>query len=350
MSKLGRTLEELQMDEQEQSRWQAITRGTPAYVWIGGGFVLVLVLILVGYHYKITLWDWAKLLFVPAVLALGGYLFTRSENHRTQKIADQRAQDDRDLANDRRQDEALQAYLDQMSQLLTDKERPLRRTQQGDNLSVVARARTLTVLQKLGPDHKRSTLHFLYESGLITRELVVSLVDADLSGAELSGAVLSEAYLVGASLVGANLSRAYLVGAYMSGTNLSGSNLSEANLSEAYLGGANVRAASLRGTYLSRADLSGADLSEAYLGEADLSEAYLSGTNLSRANFSGANFSGAYLDEAVGASGEQLEHASLLKGTTMPDGQTLRGDKTPNGPTFKDWLKSKGRVGDGENE
>src|SRR5215212_8019884 len=333
MSKLGRTLEELQMDEQEQSRWQAITRGTPAYVWIGGGFVLVLVLILVGYHYKITLWDWAKLLFVPAVLALGGYLFTRSENHRTQKIADQRAQDDRDLANDRRQDEALQAYLDQMSQLLTDKERPLRRTQQGDNLSVVARARTLTVLQKLGPDHKRSTLHFLYESGLITRELVVSLVDADLSGAELSGAVLSEAYLVGA---------------YMSGTNLSGSNLSEANLSEAYLGGANVRAASLRGTYLSRADLSGADLSEAYLGEADLSEAYLSGTNLSRANFSGANFSGAYLDEAVGASGEQLEHASLLKGTTMPDGQTLRGDKTPNGPTFEDWLKSKDRAGDGE--
>src|SRR5215211_7241099 len=230
MSKLGRTLEELQMDEQEQSRWQANTRGTPAYVWIGGGFVLALVLILVGYHYKITLWDWAKLLFVPAVLALGGYLFTRSENHRTQKLADQRTQDDRDIANNRRQDEALQAYLDQMSQLLTDKERPLRRTQQDDNLSVVARARTLTVLQKLGPDHKRSTLHFLYESGLIMRELVVSLVDADLSGAELSGAVLSEAYLVGASLVG-------------------------------------------------------------------------------------ANFSGAYLDEAVGASGEQLEHASLLKGT-----------------------------------
>jgi Pentapeptide repeats (8 copies) len=278
MFKFGRILEEMQVDQQEQSRWRAITRGPLVYVWICGGSVLVLVLILVGYHYKITLWDWAKLLFVPAVLALGGYLFTRSENHRTQKLADQRAQDDRDIANNRRQDEALQAYLDQMSQLLTDKERPLRRTQQGDNLSVVARARTLTVLQKLGPDHKRSTLHFLYESGLITRELVVSLVDADLSGAELSGA----------------------------------------------------------------------DLSEAYLGEADLSEAYLSGTNLSRANFSRANFSGAYLDGAVGASGEQLEHASLLKGTTMPDGQPLRGDKTPNGPTFEDWLKSKDRAGDGE--
>jgi uncharacterized protein YjbI with pentapeptide repeats len=323
------------VNQQEQSRWRAIISRTPAYVWIGGGFVLVLVLILVGYHYEITLWDWAELLFVPGVLALGGYLFTRSENHRTQRLADQRAQEDQDLANDRRKDEALQAYLDQMSQLLTDKERPLRRTQQGDNLSVVARARTLTVLQKLGPEHKRSTLHFLYESGLITRQLVVSLVDADLSGADLSEADLSEAYLVGAYLVGANLSRAYLLGAYLSGTNLSGADLSDANLSEAYLGGANVRAAYLRGTYLSRANLSGADLSganlsEAYLGEADLSEAYLSGTNLSRANFSGANFSGAYLYGAVGVTNEQLEQASLLKGTTMPNGQK-----------YEDWLNEK---------
>jgi hypothetical protein len=344
MFKFGRILEEMQVDQQEQSRWRAITRGPLVYVWICGGSVLVLVLILVGYHYKITLWDWAKLLFVPAVLALGGYLFTRSENHRTQKLADQRAQDDRDIANNRRQDEALQAYLDQMSQLLTDKERPLRRTQQGDNLSVVARARTLTVLQKLGPDHKRSTLHFLYESGLIMRELVVSLVDADLSGAELRGVDLSKAYLVGANLVRANLSRAYLSGAYLSGTNLSGSNLSEANLSEAYLGEANVRAADLRGTYLtylsranlSGADLSGADLSGAYLGEADLSEAYLSGTNLSEAYLSGANVSGAYLNEAVGATEEQLEQASLLKGTTIPNGQK-----------YEDSIKSRGE--DGEN-
>ena len=36
-----------------------------------------------------TLWDWLSLLIVPVVLALGGYLFTRSENRRTQEVADQ---------------------------------------------------------------------------------------------------------------------------------------------------------------------------------------------------------------------------------------------------------------------
>ena len=95
-----------------------------------------------------------------------------------------------------------------MSQLLTDEKRPLRRTQQGDNLNVIARARTLTVLQKLGPARKRNTLHFLYESGLVGKQLVVSLADADLSGADLSGTNLS----------GANLSGAYLSGAYLGDT------------------------------------------------------------------------------------------------------------------------------------
>jgi hypothetical protein len=40
-----------------------------------------------------SLWDWLKLLIVPVVLllggALGGYFFTRSENRRAQRIADQ---------------------------------------------------------------------------------------------------------------------------------------------------------------------------------------------------------------------------------------------------------------------
>ena len=64
---------------------------------------------------------------------------------------------------------------------------------------------------------------------------------------------------------------------------------------------------------------------------------------------SGADLSGAYLTGTKLAP-EQLAACKSLEGATMPDGQTLRGDKTPNGPTFKDWLKSKGRVGDGENE
>ena len=59
------------------------------------------------------------------------------------------------------QDEALQEYLEQMSQMLTDKERPLRRAQPGDDLSTVARARTLTVLTRLDDDRKGTVVRFL---------------------------------------------------------------------------------------------------------------------------------------------------------------------------------------------
>ena len=40
------------------------------------------------------LWAWLQLLVVPAVLAVGGYLFIRSENRRAQELAERRAQDE----------------------------------------------------------------------------------------------------------------------------------------------------------------------------------------------------------------------------------------------------------------
>jgi hypothetical protein len=116
-----------------------------------------------------TLWDWLDLLIVPVVLALGGYFFTRSESQRTQDIAEQQRTLDRQLAEEQRQDDTLQAYLDGMAQLLTDKDRPLHRAQVGDSLSTVARARTLTVLTRLDPVRKGSVVRFLHEAGLITR-------------------------------------------------------------------------------------------------------------------------------------------------------------------------------------
>src|SRR5829696_7313619 len=48
-----------------------------------------------------TFWDWLKLLIVPAVLALGGYLFTRSENRRAQGVAEQQRAVDREIADKR---------------------------------------------------------------------------------------------------------------------------------------------------------------------------------------------------------------------------------------------------------
>jgi len=186
------------------------------------GIVLSL-LVAIGYSYGITLWDWIKLLIVPVVIAGGGLWFNTQLRVRELHIANERAQD-----------EALQAYLDQMSQLLTDKERPLRMAQPGDDLSAVARARTLTVLTRLDPTRKSSVLRFLYESRLIIKDhVVVDLRKADLRNArlidaDLSGADLSEAYLDDASLFHTDLSGADLSGASLYRANPSWEQLSKA--------------------------------------------------------------------------------------------------------------------------
>ena len=258
------------------------------------------------------LWDWIKLLIVPAILAGGGLWFNTQQRAREQRIARERAQDD-----------ALQAYLDGMSQLLTDKERPLNKAQPGDRLSTVARARTLTVLARLDSGRKRSVLEFLYESRLIDQEYpfldesdlierhptIVRLQQADLSGANLVGTDLSTAALSGADLNGADLT-----GADLNGADLDGADLSGALLSGALLSWANLRWANLRW-----ADLSGARLMRTDLYWADLSGALLSGT---------------------GVTDEQLEQAKSLEGATMPNGQK-----------YEDWLKDReGRKEDAENE
>jgi uncharacterized protein YjbI with pentapeptide repeats len=134
---------------------------------------------------KRTLWDWLQLLIIPAVLAGVGLWFNRQQRGQELQTADRRAQDD-----------ALQAYLDQMSDMLipnndqpslSDKHPP-------DSLKTVARARTLTVLPRLDRERKARVVGFLYEAGLIVKgRPIVDLAVADLSGADLSGADLSYA-------------------------------------------------------------------------------------------------------------------------------------------------------------
>src|SRR5215218_3649024 len=88
-----------------------------------------------------TLWDWLKLLLAAAVPVVIAYLGTRIST--LQYLGQQ------DAEKKRAQDEALQAYLDQMSQLLLTEDeegKSLRDAKQGDIQSTVARARTLTVL------------------------------------------------------------------------------------------------------------------------------------------------------------------------------------------------------------
>jgi uncharacterized protein YjbI with pentapeptide repeats len=91
----------------------------------------------------------------------------------------------------------LQAYLDQMSQLLLDKDKPLRQSEEDSEVRILARARTLTVLARLDGLHEVQVVQFLYESDLIAadRPVVLDLGGADLSFANLIGADLSDAVL-----------------------------------------------------------------------------------------------------------------------------------------------------------
>jgi uncharacterized protein YjbI with pentapeptide repeats len=161
-----------------------------------------------------------------------------------------------------RQEAALREYFEQMGKLLADKNRPLRRSILGDNLSTEARRQTLTMLEGLDPVGKQVLLEFLYGSALIYKQrTIISLNEANLSDADLRALNLNQA----------NLSGAILREADLSGTNLSWARLSEADLSGTNFGGADLSWADLRWANLSRADLS-----EASLRDAELSGAYLS--------------------------------------------------------------------------
>src|SRR2546421_2215066 len=70
-----------------------------------------------GLHAK-TLWDWLQLLIIPAVLAIGGYLFSFTNSRNERKAADKHNQTERDIALDNQHESALQEYIDKMSGLL----------------------------------------------------------------------------------------------------------------------------------------------------------------------------------------------------------------------------------------
>jgi hypothetical protein len=64
------------------------------------------------------------------------------------EIAREQREREVEIADRRAQDEALQAYLEQIGQLLLEKN--LRDSKEGDEVRTLARARTLTVLRRAG--------------------------------------------------------------------------------------------------------------------------------------------------------------------------------------------------------
>jgi uncharacterized protein YjbI with pentapeptide repeats len=326
-----------------EARSEERSSSIPRKAVVPAAVVLTLMIILVVYGYTgmpgsewigvahKRFWDYLELLFVPAALALGVYWLNRRQDERDQQAEEDRsrreseaqaAQAERSLEveNERAQDAALQAYLDQLTQLLvTQSDDALIKMQVGDDVRQVIQARSEPLLRSLDSTRRWSLILFLSVMGLLTRgQPLVSLAGADLRGVDGRRAPLE-----GIDLGRANLSRANLRNAYLGQADLSGADLLEANLSGA--------------------DLLEADLSGAYLGQANLSGARLRGADLSEANLSGASLleadlSGAYLSEAEGLTDEQIAAAYSLEGATMPNGQN-----------YEDWLKSKGSGEDGEN-
>ena len=280
-------------------------------------------------------------------------------------ISRKNLQQERELESERAQEDVLPAYLDQMIELLNDEDRPLRQAMEGDEVSIQARVRTLTVLPRLDGSRKTTVMQFLSEAGLITqgqrdllhdpampswRKTIVDLTGADLSKADLRNKIdLHEANLEKVNLSGANLSNVNLSGAVLSRADLSDADLSDADLSGAdlrsahlfyaNLGYANLGNANLSGATLIKVDMSRVNLSDAHLNYATLVEADLSGVNLSRTDLSGAELERANLSGASGITNENLMRQTFrLEGATMPNGQK-----------YEDWLKSKDRGEDGEN-
>jgi uncharacterized protein YjbI with pentapeptide repeats len=229
-----------------------------------------------------SIWEWMQVLIVPLAIALVTIAFSIAQNWSLQRVENQRAQD-----------AALQAYIDQISNLLLEKD--LRSADLGDTASVVARARTLTVLRRLDPVGKGDVVRFLIEAQLVSsapgHPPVISLNDADLEDARLWGVNLP-----GAELADADLSGAYLL---------------QAILPNAILVGAELRAANLRSANLMGTELAGADLRNADLSGAALHNAVLAGVDFRNANLNGA----------TGITNEELEkQTNQLEGATMPDG------------------------------
>src|ERR671921_1625219 len=326
------------MSLEQQPRWRP--QGRVQWTTVGVAVLVTLgILIYIGYYLpwtgfgetqtsaKVepskTLWEWLQLLIIPAMLAVGVFLLNQRQKQHEDQIQQAQKEREEEAAIQRAQDEALRAYLDQMSNLIVDRE--MRKKPDDPDLRRLAQARTLAILLGLDKDRKRRPLKLIYELSLIMKEEpILNLKNAGLDTADLSEITLHDACLREADLRLANLSGADLKGSDLRGADLRGANLSNANLSDTVLAGANLlpydetQPAKLNAPSLSN----GVDPSDI-----DPSNDHLKPTNLRGADLTNADLSDAYLT-GIEVSKEQLDRCKSLQGATMPDGLK-----------HEDWLK-----------
>jgi len=207
-----------------------------------------------GFRAK-TLWDWMELLIIPAVLTFGVILINQG-----QKAIDKRQIEEGEREN------ALQTYLDKMTELLL--ENKLRLSNATSEEHQIARTRTITVLRRLDSERKGIIIRFLFEANLILgddSEIAIELIGADLSRADFSNTYLGEINLNGTNLNGAIFQNTDFSDSYLQGSSLHNANLSNAILAGVDLSYADLRNANLTGTDLTGANLTGASVTRKQL-------------------------------------------------------------------------------------
>lgn len=203
-----------------------------------------------------TLWDWLQLLVIPLALASVAFGLNYFANERDQRRADQRAVQERLLAADQKREDALRAYLQQMSTLVLERDLP--HSSRGSQVQAVARAFTLTVLRRLDPKRKALVVQFLAQANLIGSEPFDQIDWLGPHGpvrmapsfpppkVDLAGADLRNVPLQRADLVAKSFSRADLRGADFRGADLEFSDFHDADLRNADFSGALIGEENLR--------------------------------------------------------------------------------------------------------
>ena len=206
-----------------------------------------------------TVWDLMALLIVPGTLAAVMLAYGTFERYRQLEI--ERMREEAQTASEMNiiNEQILQAYFDDMTQLILDYElgpEPLASVDTfagARDAQVIARARTLAALSTLDGKRNGMLLRFLLETDLF------DLIKTERLGIDLRKAVIVEYDLCGASLNRSDLREAVLVRTDLSKVVFLDANLRNAQLIEAHLSDAVLFRANLSG-----ADLSGANLEGAY--------------------------------------------------------------------------------------
>jgi uncharacterized protein YggL (DUF469 family) len=179
--------------QEKQKKWKVLWFALLAFMLVG--FVIT---IIGGYAFNWAwtgfsankLWEWLNLLILPVTLALAANLISMQQNRRGLQEGEAQHQHDLQIAEDNRQEEVLDAYIDQMIQLLLEKN--LKASGPGSDIREVARIHTLTALRRLNTTRQRIVLQFLDEAGLIQQaNPIINLSGIDLSGIQLSRTNLS---------------------------------------------------------------------------------------------------------------------------------------------------------------